>query len=272
MSAAAPGVAEGRDVADQLYEPWLFLRLLDDLSTTDLGLGFVYSVLDVLAERFSLTDATVVVADENLGNQAFRLGRREADAVLLDRVGMAPGVYAEPDVVPEVVRDAVRSVCQLSLSLHLARYSAAHDALTSIANRRAFDAALHTAAVQSSRYGWTFSLILADLDELKAINDRAGHHAGDDALRQFGFALRRSVRSGDTAARIGGDEFGVILANAQGPEVTAFLERLRATLLPDGEVHFSVGTATAPEESTDPAELYRIADARLYENKGMIKR
>lgn len=272
MSVAAPGVSEGRDVADQLYEPWLFLRLLDDLSTSDLGLGFVYSALDVLAERFSLRDVTVVLADDTLGTQAFRLGRRQADASLLDRVAGTPGVYTEPDVVPEVVRDAVRSVCQLSLSLHLARYSAAHDALTSIANRRAFDAALHTAAVQSSRYGWTFSLILADLDELKAINDRSGHHAGDDALRQFGFALRRSVRSGDTAARIGGDEFGVILANAQGPEVDSFLDRLRATLVPGREILFSVGTATAPYESTDPAELYRIADGRLYQNKGMIKR
>lgn len=263
---------DAAEVSERLYDPWQILRLLDDLSSTDLGIGFVYSALDVLAERFGLVDATVVLVDESLGTQAFRLQRRPVDPVLLDRAASTPGVYTEPDVVPDVVRDAVRSVCQLSLSLHLARYSAAHDALTSIANRRAFDAALHTAAVQSSRYGWTFSLILADLDELKAINDRSGHHAGDDALRQFGFALRRSVRSGDTAARIGGDEFGVILANAQGPEVDSFLDRLRATLVPGREILFSVGTATAPYESTDPAELYRIADGRLYQNKGMIKR
>jgi len=272
VRSAAPGVSGEHDAGDRLYEPWLFLRLLDDLSSTDLGLGFVYSVLDVLAERFSLQDATVVLTDEALGTQAFRLGRREADAELLDRLQGETGVYADPDIVPEVVRDAVRSVCQLALSLHLARYSAAHDALTSIANRRAFDAALRTAAVQSSRYGWRFSLVLADLDELKLINDQRGHHAGDDALRQFGFSLRRSVRAGDTAARIGGDEFAVILADAESAEVQAFLDRLRATLLPEQPIHFSVGIATAPYESTDPAELYRIADARLYENKGMIKR
>lgn len=265
----APGDAE---VPEHLYEPWLFLRLLDDLSSTDLGIGFVYSVLDVLEERFSLEDATVVLVDEALGPQAFRLRRRQVDAALLDRVDSNPGVYTTPDVVPEVVRDAVRSICQLSLSLHLARYSAAHDALTSIANRRAFDAALHTAAVQSSRYGWAFTLVLADLNELKAINDSAGHAAGDDVLRQFGFALRRSVRAGDTAARIGGDEFAVILANAEGSEIESFLDRLRATLLPGSEIQFSVGTSSAPGESTDPAELFRIADARLYEKKGMIKR
>jgi diguanylate cyclase (GGDEF)-like protein len=258
---------------EHVYEPWLFLRMLDELASTDLGIGFVYSVLDVLAERYALTDATIVLHDESLGTQAFRLGRRQVDPGTIEEVGGSPGVYAEPDVVPEVVRDAVRSVCQLSLSLHLARYSAAHDALTNIANRRSFDAALQTAAVQSSRYGWAFTLVIADLNELKSINDQSGHAAGDDVLRLFGFALRRSVRAGDTAARIGGDEFAVILANADGSEVDSFLDRLRATLVPSGIViSFSVGTATAPRESTDPAELYRIADARLYEKKGMIKR
>jgi diguanylate cyclase (GGDEF)-like protein len=258
---------------EHVYEPWLFLRMLDELASTDLGIGFVYSVLDVLADRYELLDATIVLHDESLGTQAFRLGQRQVDPAMLEEVGGTPGVYAEPDVIPEVVRDAVRSVCQLSLSLHLARYSAAHDALTNIANRRTFDAALQTAAVQSSRYGWAFTLAIADLNELKSINDQSGHAAGDDVLRLFGFALRRSVRAGDTAARIGGDEFAVILANADGSEVESFLDRLRATLVPSGIViSFSVGTATAPRESTDPAELYRIADARLYEKKGMIKR
>ena len=143
--------------------------------------------------------------------------------------------------MPEVVRDAVRSVCQLSLSLHLARYSAAHDALTNIANRRTFDAALQTAAVQSSRYGWAFTLVIADLNELKSINDSSGHAAGDDVLRLFGFALRRSVRAGDTAARIGGDEFAVILANADGSEVDSFLDRLRETLAPLGYLDLLLG-------------------------------
>jgi diguanylate cyclase (GGDEF)-like protein len=262
-------VPEGADDLEHVYEPWLFLRMLDELATTELGIGFVYSVLDMLAERYELLDATIVLQDEALGTQAFGLGRRQVDPESTP----GPGVYTEPDVVPEVVRDAVRSVCQLSLSLHLARYSAAHDALTNISNRRTFDAALQTSAVQSARYGWAFTLILADLNELKSINDQSGHAAGDDVLRLFGFALRRSVRSGDTAARIGGDEFAVILANADGSEVESFLDRLRATLAASGIViHFSVGTATAPRESTDPAELYRIADARLYEKKGKIKR
>jgi diguanylate cyclase (GGDEF)-like protein len=262
-----------RDLSEHVYEPWLFLKMLDELASSELGIGFVYAVLDVLVTRFGLDDATVVLTDEALGTQTFRHERRPADLDSLPNGGLEPGVFTVPDIVPEVVRDAVRSVCQLSLSLHLARYSAAHDALTNISNRRTFDSALHTAAVQSSRYGWAFTLVLADLNALKAINDTSGHAVGDDVLRMFGFALRRSVRSGDTAARIGGDEFAVILANAEGSEVESFLERLRSLLVPSGIViGFSVGTASAPRDSTDPAELYRIADARLYEKKGMIKR
>ena len=264
---------EDPDLDGQLYEPWLFIKMLDELASSELGIGFVYSVLDVLVTRFGLDDATVVLTDDALGTQAFRHGRRQADLDSLPKGGLESGVFTVPDIVPEVVRDAVRSVCQLALSLHLARYSAAHDALTNISNRRTFDTALQTAAVQSSRYGWAFTLILADLNALKVINDTSGHAVGDDVLRMFGFALRRSVRTGDTAARIGGDEFAVILANAEGSEVDSFLERLRSLIVPSGIViEFSVGTATAPRDSTDPAELFRIADARLYEKKGMIKR
>jgi diguanylate cyclase (GGDEF)-like protein len=109
-----------------------------------------------------------------------------------------------------------------------------------------------------------------DLNGFKSINDTLGHAIGDDLLRQFGVAMRRSVRSGDVAARIGGDEFAVILSNADGFEATGFVDRLRCNLKAASELlEFSVGTATSPRDSTDPTELFRVADARLYEKKGM---
>jgi diguanylate cyclase (GGDEF)-like protein len=78
------------------------------------------------------------------------------------------------------------------------------------------------------------------------------------------------VRKGDAAARIGGDEFAVILSNAEGHEVTGFLDRLRAGLASTGNViEFTVGTASSPRDSVDPTELFRIADARLYAKKGI---
>jgi diguanylate cyclase (GGDEF)-like protein len=191
----------------------------------------------------------------------------------MDGIGTGPGVYCDPDVVSEVECDAVRTACQLSLSLHLARFSATHDALTNIANRRNFDSALQIASARSARYGWAFTLIIIDLNDFKEVNDRLGHGAGDDLLRQFGFALRRAVRSGDTAARVGGDEFAVILSNAEGHESSGFTERLRSYLSAAGNsVEFTIGTATSPRDSTDPTELKRIADTRLYEKKGVKHR
>jgi diguanylate cyclase (GGDEF)-like protein len=254
------------DVSGPPHDSRAFLAMLDQLSASEFGIGFVYSVLALLARQYGLTDAVVVVGDETLGMQSFRLDRKKVSG---DSVSAVPGVYSEPDVVPHVVKDVVRSVCQLALSLHVARHGAAHDRLTNISNRRYFDSVLETAAVQSARYGWKFTLVLADVNGYEAMSEQTGQSISDNLLRTFGHALRQSVRSGDTAARIGGDEFGVILWNADRAEVSAFTDRL-AALRPAGADHidFTIGTATSPRDSTDPSELYRIAAARLDENKG----
>jgi diguanylate cyclase (GGDEF)-like protein len=259
------------DRSGQLYDPWVFLTMLDQLSATEFGIGFVYSVLSLLARQYDLSDVVVVLGDETLGTQAFRLDRQKVGSDSLASLAIIPGVFSEPDVVPYVVQDVVRSVCQLALSLHVARHDAAHDRLTNIANQRYFDTALGTAAVQSARYGWKFTLVLAHVNGYQAIGDRMGLSISDDLLRAFGYALRQSVRSGDTAARIGGDEFGVILWNAEQADVSAFTDRLRTLSVPGADqIDFTIGTATSPRDSTDPDELCRIAAARLSERTGAI--
>jgi diguanylate cyclase (GGDEF)-like protein len=221
------------EISEQSYEPWLFQKMLDELGRSELGVGFIYSVLDLLAARYELTDAVVVLVHESFGTQTFRLGHQSVSSSMAAELGNSPGVFCVPDVVPEVECDAVRS----------------------------------------ARYGWAFTLVLCDLNNFKAVNDSAGHAFGDQLLRQFGFALRLSVRNGDTAARIGGDEFGVILNNAEGNESAGFTDRLRSHLALSGSlIDFTIGTATSPRDSTDPVELYRIADGRLYEKKGVILR
>jgi diguanylate cyclase (GGDEF)-like protein len=251
------------EISEPPHDSRLFLTKLDQLSTNEFGIGFVYSVLELLARHYHLADVVVVVGDDSLGMQSFRLDRKKVSSDSL-----VPGVFSEPDVVPDVVKDVVRSVCQLALSLHVARHGAAHDRLTNIANRRYFDSALRTAAVQSARYGWRFTLVLADVNGYQAMSDQVGPSVSDNLLRTFGYALRQSVRSGDTAARIGGDEFGVILWNAERAEVSAFTDRLRALPVAGAEqIDFTIGTATSPRDSTDPTELYRIAAARLDEKK-----
>ena len=259
------------DLVLQSSESWLFRSIIDELSRDELGISFIYRVLDKLAQKYEINDAVVTVVQESCGTQAFRLGARGLDAALLTRIGTEPGVYCEPDIVPEAEREAVRMACQLALSTHLARFRADHDWLTRISNRRSFDAALKVAAARSARYGWAFTLVLVDLNDFKKVNDRAGHEVGDDVLRQFGLALRRSVRSGDTAARIGGDEFAVILNNAEGSEASGFIDRLRSRMKASEEmVDFTTGAAVSPRDSTDPKELLRIADSRLYEKRGIV--
>ena len=258
---------EEAELSGQLYEPWLFLTMLDQLSSNQVGIGLIYSMLDLLARRYRLSDAVVVLADESLGTQAFRLGQRSVSRAALTRPGTAPYVLCEPDDVPDLIRNVVVNLCQLSLTLHLARHGADRDPLTNVANRRHFEAALHSAAAQSSRYGWPFALVLVDLQAMKGVNNRGEHVVSDDLLRHFGRAVRRSIRSGDIAARIGADSFAVILWNAGGIEVLAFTERLRVLLVSVTDLEFTFGTATSPNDSTDIEELCRIADTRLYEKK-----
>jgi diguanylate cyclase (GGDEF)-like protein len=269
LSSIHPEVQRS-DVNGEDYEPWLFQTMLNELSERELGVGFIYAILELFAERHHLTDVAVVLVNDNFGTQMFRLGGEPVTQEMAAHLSASPGVYCEPDHVPIAECDAVRTACQLAMSLHLARFSAAHDPLTNIANRRSFDEALEVASARSARYGWAFTLVLVDLNNFKAVNDRSGHEYGNHLLRQFGFALRQAVRQGDTAARIGGDEFAVILSNAEGHESSGFTERLRGHLVTLGNpVEFTIGTATSPRDSTDPGELLRLADGRLYEKKGI---
>jgi diguanylate cyclase (GGDEF)-like protein len=110
-------------------------------------------------------------------------------------------------------------------------------------------------------------VVVLDLDQFKALNDRHGHGAGDDVLSLVGTVLRRSLRAGDVAARLGGDEFAVLLNTGDPSAGAALAARLTAAVnveLPWADVSFSVGVATAPQESMDADELRRLADARLY--------
>lgn len=253
-------------------------RLLADLETAPNGVDFIYDLLAMLAIRHHLADVSVVIEDEARGQHVFSLGSLAS----LDSVGdgMTAGTEVpSADSLPRIVtvpadglatslKQAAERLCSIALALETARHDAAHDPLTALANRHAFDSALDKATAESERYGWQFSLVIFDLDHLKAVNDSRGHQAGDELLRSFGACLRQSVRTGDTAARIGGDEFAVILGNTGRIEVEAFVTRLRRHVqseAPDAE--FAAGAASSPDDATRPDDLFRLADLRLYEAK-----
>jgi diguanylate cyclase (GGDEF)-like protein len=148
------------------------------------------------------------------------------------------------------------------------RYDAWHDPITGMFNRLSFDRLLEMAISRSNRYGWSFTLVLLDLDHFKEINDREGHPAGDASLRELGERFRGALRFGDNAARIGGDEFAMILPNTGADQVPALLDRVRSAPGFERECpSFSFGVAECPQEANDLDTLIKLADKRLYEAK-----
>jgi diguanylate cyclase (GGDEF)-like protein len=142
--------------------------------------------------------------------------------------------------------------------------------LTGLANRRAFTNALDAEVSRSSRNGRSFSVLLVDLDRLKPINDRCGHRAGNIAILRVANALRVSCRVSDTAARIGGDEFAVILPESSDAVAAQLLARVRDVLTHHrrgGEITVSGGIAQFPRDAHGAESLLDVADDALYAEK-----
>jgi diguanylate cyclase (GGDEF)-like protein len=146
------------------------------------------------------------------------------------------------------------------------------DALTNIANRRAFVSAMETEFIRQRRYGGSVSLALIDLDGFKSLNDTKGHPAGDDALRRTGDVLRNTTRKSDNVARLGGDEFAILMPNTAETECRHICchlgeEIARRMAAAEYGITASIGfrTFTAPPESTSLA--MQEADSALYKAK-----
>jgi diguanylate cyclase (GGDEF)-like protein len=149
------------------------------------------------------------------------------------------------------------------------------DELTELANRRRFTETLETELRRAERFGEPLGLVFADLDDFKRINDRHGHQIGDQMLRAFADCLRKRVRVIDIAARLGGEEFAVLLVETDLDGAHALAESLReaaASLEVPGAggepitITASFGVAAYPEART-PQELLAAADAGLYRAK-----
>ncbi|WP_320669562.1 diguanylate cyclase [Patulibacter defluvii] len=150
------------------------------------------------------------------------------------------------------------------------------DALTGLANRRRFDELLAAAVDRAHRDGRPVSLLVLDLDRFKEINDQHGHQTGDQVLREVAWTLRSGVRGIDAPARLGGEEFGVILPATDAAGAITLAERLRIgveqiriTTAAGRELRVttSVGIGTVPGAAAESGELVALADGALYRAK-----
>ncbi len=156
------------------------------------------------------------------------------------------------------------------------RNQSEHDPLTSLYNRRHFDAALVSEVARAKRTGRGLSVLLIDLDRFKPINDTYGHGAGDAVLKAVASVLQARSRQVDTVARIGGDEFAVLAPETAGPQGEALAEAL-ATAIADAAVTFdghalsvgaSIGVASFNHEAPEgAAALLARADEEMYRRK-----
>jgi diguanylate cyclase (GGDEF)-like protein len=201
-----------------------------------------------------------------IGDAATTLARR-SDAIVLGAFD-----YFQMPAELALLVARTKQLVALKQTIDRLRAEADRDYLTGLANRRRFRTALGQELERWRRYTVPCALVLVDIDLLKKINDQHGHSAGDRVIRHVASALTELSRDNDTAARLGGEEFALLLAGVDDVKALAAAERLRhvvsATQVEDvGTVTVSLGVAACPTHATSERTIYSASDAALYQAK-----
>ena len=152
--------------------------------------------------------------------------------------------------------------------------NAVTDPLTGLYNRRLFAEAFEKELNRARRYGLPLGLVILDLHRFKEVNDKHGHPRGDEVLRAAAATLKKALRTSDSAFRIGGDEFALLLPQTDAAQALALSRRI-GTVFGESIAHFQMGVsvsmdhgvATFPQDGDQADQLIRVADERLYRLK-----
>ena len=192
------------------------------------------------------------------GAEAAKVSRAPSRAIVMR-------LAAEVDALAAQLQDSRARILDLEARVDI-------DPLTDVLNRRGFERELRRSLAYVKRYGTSAALIYIDLDGFKPVNDRHGHNAGDVVLKAIAAALVGNVRASDVVARIGGDEFAVLLWNVNGANAAAKAAALEAAVYgtpaeaPTTSVDASAGVALLGALDT-PADVIARADAAMYARK-----
>jgi len=257
----------------------------DALAATHNPRALVPVILDVVTEATGARGARIVGDGEELGwigeaggGKELRLDlSAEDEATRVELVLYPPpeGFANDTKQLAEWLA-AQAGIALENARLHdLVQRQAITDDLTGLVNRRRFLEALESEVDQAARLGTNLAIVLIDLDDFKSINDRFGHHSGDRVLEALGALLRRHIRDIDVAARLGGEEFALLLPEIDSSDAVRVAERLCRSLAerPIAAVEGNALSSTAsfgvahylPGDSGE--EMLRLADHALYRAK-----
>jgi diguanylate cyclase (GGDEF)-like protein/PAS domain S-box-containing protein len=232
---------------------------IDDYRQTLEALG---QARDALEARVAVRTAELATANETL--------RAEIDERLHVEQALRASIV-EREHAEETLATVLAERTEM---LHIVEHQALHDALTCLPNRTLLYDRVEQAVRDAQRNSGTLALLLLDLDGFKEVNDTLGHHMGDLLLKDLAARLLQSLRDADTVARIGGDEFAVLLPDADedgarqvAEKIAESIERPFATEGHAISVKISIGVALYPEHGTALDLLMRHADIAMYHAK-----
>ncbi len=274
-SGAAIEIAEGEEMVYEVTAgdatPYLGMRTRQDESLA----GLCFTEARVLRSDDTAGDPRV---DAELARSAYAasivcvplLHRREAIGVLKVYSDLTANFDDDSVEALELLTDAIGAQVTHATSFDVEAHDSRHDSLTGLPNRRAYEERLAVETSRANRYGNPLAICLLDLDGFKGVNERLGHPAGDEVLREVARMIDES-RVADDAFRIGGDEFAILMPQTTPAEARRGAERLAKAILAaklgEGSVGVSFGIAPATE---DPERSHLMADTNLLRAKDRL--